>query len=106
MITELKYSLAIIFIHVCYQDGMIFSWLRRCFELVIGNGRFAWLNKPLHECVICMSGMYTIVFWITQARPINPVEIIKTVLIVGGINVVLSPFIEQSIFDFRRKATD
>ncbi len=106
MITELKYSLAIIFIHVCYQDGMIFWWLRRWFELDIADGKLKWLNKPVHECVICMSGIYTLAFWIVQARPINPVEIMKTVLIVGGINVLLSPFVEQSIFDFRRKATE
>lgn len=111
LVTALQYSLIIIFINACMQQGMIFGKLRMWLD--------GWLpeviQKPLYDCIICMSGIYTVGIWLFINLPeLSFTEILQNwypklkaimllIAMVGGINTVLSPFVELTIFELMRK---
>lgn len=98
----LQYSLIIIFIHACLQEGMILGKLRWLMDEYIP---YEWIRKPLYDCVVCMSGTYTVALWfIKDHRPLSW-DLLWTICIVGGINVVLSPIVDAMIFEFHRRRT-
>lgn len=123
LLTALQYSLIITFIFVCYTDGMILAPLRRLMEKAIAatrlhaNGQDA-LRKPLFDCSICMSGFYTILIWVVKehsfmfdsryivitGEPLS-FNLVWLMCCVGGINVILSPFIEGAVMDYLMKIT-
>lgn len=110
LLTALQYALIITFIFVCYSDGMILSPLRLLLERIIAatglpqNGKDA-LRKPLFDCNICMSGIYTIALWFMKDhRPLS-LQLLWMICLVGGINVILSPFIEGAVMEYLTKLT-
>jgi hypothetical protein len=83
-------------IHVSMWQGMIFGWLRICvsnwIDKLFGE-RGIWIKKPLFECLICMGGVYTLLLY-----PILygfDIEIIKTILLVIGINTLIVGLISR-----------
>lgn len=69
-------SLKILAIHVCLQDGMILSGLRRWLERVV-----PWiLQKPLFDCLTCMGGLWTVVFYLIDRPKCNVVELALCVI--------------------------
>lgn len=98
----LKYALAIVFIYSCFQDGMILAGLRRMIDHFITSDM---LKKPLYDCMVCMSGLYTCIFCAIDGLPLS-FDIVWLIAVVGGINVVLSPFVEQTIFSIQKRMTD
>lgn len=95
-----KYALIIIFIHACFQEGMILAPFRR----ILDGGLPQWLRKPLYECIICMSGIYVLAFWGLDGFVVG-YDTAVTIAMVGGINIILSPFVELTIFELQRKMT-
>ena len=86
---ELKISLICLAISVCINwDGMILYWLKRYLERLP-----VLLKKPLFECLICMSSLWTIVYYIVFGLPF--VQLPESILIVCGINTLLSIIIEK-----------
>ena len=100
--TAIQYSLIITFIFICYQDGMIFGWLRRFFERL---NMPEWVNKPLFDCNICMSGLYTVLLWFVKDHHHLSFNLLWMICLVGGINVIISPFIEGAVMDYLMKLT-
>ena len=100
--TAFEYSLAIIFRYTCFQDGMILAAVRRHLDRVIKN---EWVKKPLFNCVVCMCGLYSILFWVVNTNPIS-MDLLKVILLVGGINVLAGPLVETTIFDLLKRKTN
>jgi len=86
---ELKISLICIAISVCINwDGMVLNWLKPYLELLP-----VLIKKPLFECLICMSSLWTIIYYIVFSLPL--VKLPESILIVCGINTLLSIIIEK-----------
>lgn len=107
-----QYAFIIIFIHACLQEGMIFGKIRWMLDEIIA---YEWARKPLYDCVVCMSGLYTVILWFTKDGHKVDFEhwdwaswnfdLLWMVCIVGGIITVLAPLVDAAIFDFHRKRT-
>lgn len=51
-----------------------------------------------------MSGVYVVAFYLLDGFVIG-IDTAWAIAMVGGINTILSPFVEQTIFDLQRKMT-
>lgn len=98
----IKYAFVIIFIHLCFQDGMILAPVRRLMDKFITS---EYIRKPLYECPVCMSGIYTLSFWILEGNAVST-DVLWAIGVTGGIVAVLSPFVEQTIFSIQKRMTD
>lgn len=93
MIKPIEISFIIVAIWAVMLDGMILFSLRRYLSNKLDNTRLEWLKMPLFDCLICMGGIYTLILY-----PILygfDIDIIKTMLIVIGINTLLTNFIQH-----------
>jgi len=82
-------ALIILFIHGCTWTDMIFdrpaSWLRMRLP--------EWITKMLFDCPACMSPYYgTLIIYIADRYKVGdfsfqPVPVILTVLVAGGVNI-------------------
>lgn len=98
---SIKYAFVIIFIHLCFQDGMILAPVRRLLDRFIKS---EYVRKPLYDCVVCMSGIYTLCFWLIEFKSPST-DVLWCIGVTGGIVAVLSPFIEQTIFTIQKNLT-
>jgi hypothetical protein len=96
MIKAIEISLMITAVHVSMWQGMIFGWFRigvsNWIDKLFGECG-DWIKKPLFGCLICMSGIYTFIIY-----PILfgfDIEIIKTILLVIGINTLIAGLISR-----------
>lgn len=78
-------SLQITGIWVLFQDGMIFNPL-----IARYNGE-RW-TKPLFSCLICMSSVWGLIFWITQWN--FSTNILLFILAVTGINTIINSVVD------------
>ncbi len=79
-------SLCTTALHVCIQwPGMILHPLLPYLE------RHAplWLHKPLFDCLVCMSSIWTIVLWLLWGYGLSLLLILQ-ILVVAGINTFAS----------------
>lgn len=86
-------SLIEIAIHVCTMDGMIFGRLASRIDALLDRYGLGVLSMPIHSCVICMGGIWTIILY-----PIIfgwHISLIFTVPMVIGLNSILSYFIKH-----------
>lgn len=74
-------SVQITFIHVLFWDGMILRFFRE-------NRLPRFIQKPLYDCLICMTSIWGFVFWLAEWNA--SVNLIFMWLTVGGINVLIS----------------
>jgi len=57
-------SLKILAVWICFQDGMIFSGVRRLLAFILPVA----LHKPVFDCLTCMGGLWTVVFWLIDGH--------------------------------------
>lgn len=98
----LKLSLIIIFIHACFQEGMIFAPIRRDIDDIFPE----FIQKPLYACIVCMSGIYVTALWLLFYKKALSIDMLEAIAVVGGINAVLGPFVDLTIFEIQRKMTN
>lgn len=80
-------SLQIVFIHILFWPGMILEFMRE-------NRLPLLVQKPLYECVICMTSFWGFLFWLFEWQ--MSVNLIQFWFVVGGINVLLSGIIGRA----------
>lgn len=56
-----------------------------------------WIVKPLFECLVCMSSIWTLVFWVAKYGAINSWGILVAVFIVAGMNTLISMVINSNV---------
>lgn len=98
----IKYSLCIIFLHLCFQEGMILAGVRRFiarYILVV-----PWMRKPVYDCLVCMAGMWTVILWFLDGNTIST-DLLWCIAKVGGMNAIATPFVEGAIFEILKKHT-
>ena len=62
-------SLAITAIHtVVTRPGMLLYGVSQMFERV---NMYSWVTNPLYNCMICMSSLWTTIFWLAALRPVS-----------------------------------
>lgn len=86
-------SLIIVSIHVCMWDGMIFGFLRRWLDRLFEKMDAEVLTMPLYACVICMGGIWSLILY--PALFGFDWKIIPVMLMVIGLNSILSPIINK-----------
>ncbi len=85
-------SLKVTAIHVSCREGMIFFRPRVALGVLLYRMKLRILEKPLYDCLVCMSGFWGLVFWLIDGMNYHPVEVI---LIVAGINALFDQVIEE-----------
>jgi hypothetical protein len=76
-------------ISVCINwDGMVLNWTKQYLERLP-----VLIRKPLFECLICMSSLWSIGYFIFKGYPI--IQLPETIFIVCGINTIISIFVEK-----------
>jgi hypothetical protein len=91
LLQAIQISLIILAIHALYWEGMLLYRFRY-------DASPSWVRKPLYECLICMSSVWTIVcclymnFW-GHINHFADLSIIPLMLMVCGINVILDSVI-------------
>ncbi|MBF0651281.1 hypothetical protein IR083_20900 [Dysgonomonas sp. GY75] len=92
-------SLSCIAVNAVTWKGMIFYSLANSLEsffiAVMGPEAGCKICMPLFRCPMCMSGVWSFVFWVLFSFAFNPVLMVLTVC---GLNVILVSFI-QNIMD-------
>lgn len=91
-------SLAITALYICiHREGMILHWLLP----VLDKHCPAPLQKPLYDCIICMSSIWTAVFdMLLTPQAINVTrsavsDLGISILIVAGINILICALLEH-----------
>lgn len=85
--TALTISLITIGIHASTWDGMILQPIREWLDWKLSNKYGKYIKKPLYDCLICMSSVWTVLCFF--AIDFNIAELPLLVLIVAGINTIL-----------------
>ncbi len=84
-------SLKILSIHLLFQQGMLLGWFRigaaNMFDWLMGPKVSRYVQKPLWDCLPCMSSVWTIIF--TLSFDIN------LMLVVCGINFIIDQFTQD-----------
>ena len=83
-------SLIITAIHVSMLDGMIFGKFRNLLEKYVPE----WFQKPLFSCIICMGGLWTLIFYQILYHCIE-INTIFVALQVIGLNAIISILISK-----------
>lgn len=88
LLFAIKTSLIICAIYACFWDDMIFGkigqWLNNKLSTPIG----VYIAKPIYSCIICMSSLWGGGIYIYYSG--LSISIIPHILIVAGINVLIS----------------
>lgn len=83
-------SLACVAIHISIEhEDMIFSLLKPFLQ----NNFPEWLRKPIYECLMCMGGVWTVVFWVGEEKPIS-FQLLFAILITIGLNKLWCSLLE------------
>jgi hypothetical protein len=88
----LTISLFTIGIHAATWDGMILEPIRIWLDSKLSNKYGKYVKKPLYECLICMSSVWTIIYSLLNYGCINTSTFIL-IIVVAGINTLLMHFI-------------
>lgn len=88
IVQALHFSLMILAIHALFWEGMILFPVAR-----ILNYLPLVMRKPLFECMICMSSVWTVLMLYCFNMPIMRLQTIVVMLTVCGINVILDSVI-------------
>jgi hypothetical protein len=84
-------ALAITAIHVIitWPDMILNSFYKPALQLTP-----SWLQKPLFDCMICMSSIWTTVFWFITGHHLS-LKWPFVVLITAGINALICVLLEK-----------
>lgn len=93
LILSILTALKITFIYAIFNwEGMLFTKAGRIVEYRVNR----FIAKPVITCQICMTSFWGIIFWFSEGYSIyemaDALELIKFLLVVGGINVIISLF--------------
>jgi hypothetical protein len=87
-------SLCTVGVHATTWEKMIFhrpaTWLKRKLPV--------WIYKPAFDCMICMSSVYSILFWIIFGT-FNIIYLPVVILTVAGINAILTAILSPILPD-------
>lgn len=82
-------SLTITAIYMLFQQGMLLGWFRimiaNLFDRLLDKNWSRYLQKPLWDCLTCMSSVWTIVLTLSFNW--------KLILLVCGINTLIDKFL-------------
>lgn len=94
IILSLEFALCIQFIYATFQPGMILhgfcAFLKRYTPEAI--------HKPLFDCTICMSGIYTVVFMLINCNYFG-IWTIWAIMLTGGWNCIFQSLIQYLNYD-------
>ncbi len=94
LINAVIISLQITAVYVTFMDGNVLAWLRigaaNILDKIFGSRASRYIQKPLWDCLPCMSSVWTIVL----AWPFNWLQDWRLVLAVCGITFILDRIIE------------
>ncbi len=106
LLQSLQYSLIIIAIYMCYQQDMILYYPRLVLEVLVdftyNTPLYDYLRKPLYDCVVCMSSVYTILLWFVKDHQPLSMDLVWTIFMVAGLNTLAGPFIDGTLFNLLR----
>ena len=78
-------SLAILGLHICFWEGMIFFKARKHLKRLPRV-----IQKPLFDCLMCMSSIWGLTFFLCwNGLSLNVIAMVTHVLAVCGCNVIL-----------------
>lgn len=80
-------SAQITFIHMLFWDGMILRFFKE-------NKLPRFIQKPLYDCLICMTSIWGFFFWIAEWNA--SVNLFWFWFLVGGINVLISGIVGRA----------
>ncbi len=98
-------SLMITFMWGAMQVGMIFFWLQQLIDKGLSYFPIKIhliLRKPLYECIFCMSSFWGVLF--TAKYFSFSLNYLYLILTIGGINYLISTFIEALTYNHEREA--
>ena len=81
------FSLSITGLYAAMQEGMILAFIPRILSRLPRN-----LRKPVFECMICMSGFWSIVLWFATGNALSW-QLIFTIPAVAGLNTLADAFL-------------
>lgn len=90
--TVLTISLITIGIHASTWDGMILEPIRIWLDSKLSNKYGKYIKKPLYECLICMSSVYTIIYSVLTYGCISANTLVL-IITVAGLNTLLMHFL-------------
>lgn len=88
-------SLCITLIHVSMMEGMVLFKLRQRMDPFFPY----WIQKPLYECLPCMCSYWGTILYFWFTGEYNLQGFIVFVLAVGGVNTIISVFINRNIVE-------
>jgi hypothetical protein len=105
LLIAFRTSLMITFMWGAMQVGMIFFWLTQLIDRGLSNlpiKMHLWLRKPLYDCLFCMSSFWGILFTFKYfSFSFNYLFLLLTI---GGINYLISTFIEALTYNNGKEA--
>lgn len=87
LLISLITSLQIVFIHILFLPGMLLEFMRE-------NKLTPFMQKPLYDCVICMTSVYGFLLWLLEWD--MSVNLFQFWFVLGGINVLFSGLIGKA----------
>ncbi|HET6255850.1 MAG TPA: hypothetical protein VFE32_17365 [Puia sp.] len=81
-------SLKILAVYVCFQEGMILAPVRRWLWRILPQV----LHKPAFECLTCMGGFWTLVFYVLGRPACGLIELMLPVI---GLNWLIAIWKDQ-----------
>jgi hypothetical protein len=81
-------SLKVLAVWVVLQDGMIFSRVRKYLFICLPP----FLHKPLFDCLTCMGGFWSLIFWLIDWPDCGLFDLMIPVI---GLNYLLSLWKDQ-----------
>jgi hypothetical protein len=97
-------SMKITGIYMACREGMIFGNLKArlatFFDWIFGLKMSKIVQKPLWDCLICMSSFWTIIMYarVTDYSgfySIDLIDLVEMILVVCGINAIIDKLIEH-----------
>jgi len=90
LIVAIKISLCTIIIYEAFQEGMILHWPYKFIhwlkDVIFGKEKAKWILKPITDCLICFSSVWTFIFMPVFKIPLHDIPVIM--LLVGGLNTI------------------
>lgn len=87
LLISLITSLQIVFVHILFWPGMLFEFMRE-------NKLPSLIQKPLYDCVICMTSFWGTLLWVFEWQ--TTVQFFPFLFTVGGISVLISGIIGRA----------
>jgi hypothetical protein len=88
-------AFAVLAVYTCFQDGMIFSFIRikmaNEWDQLLGQSTSKIIQKPLWDCLVCMT------FWWGGAIALFAGYSFISVVVAMGMNAVIDKFLDYDI---------